>query len=238
VKISKDTVAVVTGANRARGIGLALVRELLDRGCGQVLGTYRSTENSAALLELAASDARVKAHALDVTDAASVDEFAKFCAEQYTKIDLLVNNSGIPSTKARSFMEATAEQYDQQLQVHAVGPLRLTRALWPLLKASGSALILNISSDAGTMARMPDGLIHYGPAKVAQNALSLQMASYLEGEAIVVPIHPGWVATDLAGPGAPILAPESARGLADQIERITAADSGVFIDWRGHKLDW
>jgi hypothetical protein len=73
---------------------------------------------------------------------------------------------------------------------------------------------------------------------VAQNALSLQMASYLEGEAIVVPIHPGWVTTDLGGASAPIEPPESARGLADQIERITAADNGVFIDWRGEKLRW
>ena len=49
--------AVVTGANRADGIGLALVRELRARGCAPVVGTYRDPATSAALLDLAATDA-------------------------------------------------------------------------------------------------------------------------------------------------------------------------------------
>lgn len=238
MKIGADTVAVITGANRARGIGYAVVVELLARGCGQVLGTYRSEGNSYALLDLAAKDSRVKAHQLDVTDQASVDAFAAFCGQNYKNIDLLVNNSGIPSVKARTFMDAPVDGYNEQLQVHAVGPLRVTQALWPLLKAAGVPLIINVSSDAGTMARMWDGLLFYGPAKAAQNALSLQMAGALDGEAIVVPLHPGWVTTDLGGASAPIAPPESARGIADQIERITAADNGIFIDWRGKRLNW
>ena len=63
---SAGRTAVVTGANRADGIGLALVRELRARGCVPVVGTYRDPASSAALLDLAATDADVLAAELDV----------------------------------------------------------------------------------------------------------------------------------------------------------------------------
>jgi NAD(P)-dependent dehydrogenase (short-subunit alcohol dehydrogenase family) len=67
MRIDANSIALVTGANRSRGIGLALVRELLARGCGKVLGTYREATNSQALLDLAKVDERVNAHPLDLT---------------------------------------------------------------------------------------------------------------------------------------------------------------------------
>ena len=68
--------AVVTGANRADGIGLALVRELRARGCAPVVGTYRDPATSDALLDLAATDADVLAAELDVTSERSVEAFS------------------------------------------------------------------------------------------------------------------------------------------------------------------
>ena len=87
--------AVVTGANRAEGIGLALVRELRARGCAPVVGTYRDAGTAAALLDAAAGDPGVLAAEVDVTSDASAEAFGRWCARHLDRVDLLVNNAGI-----------------------------------------------------------------------------------------------------------------------------------------------
>ena len=95
--------AVVTGANRADGIGLALVRELRARGCAPVVGTYRDPATSDALLDLAATDADVLAAELNVTSERSVEAFSAWCAAHLDRVGLLVNNAGVGSVRtARS----------------------------------------------------------------------------------------------------------------------------------------
>lgn len=238
MRISADTVTIVTGANRTRGIGFALVQELLARGCGQVLGTYRETANSQALLDLAKVDERVKAHPLDLTKPASAKEFADSCIKNYDHLDLLINNAGLGSAAGDSIVEANIEDYEDELQVHAIGPLRLTQLLWPLLKKSKLPVIVNVSSNAGQMRHIGGDDLFYGPAKVAQNAISLQMAENLSGKAIVIPMHPGWVATDMGGSSAPVSPQESARGILDVAQKAKPANNGHFVDFRGKELPW
>lgn len=238
MKIDANTVAVVTGANRANGIGFALVEELLARGCSSVLGSYHRLEHSKALLDLAERDQRVEAQVLDLTDPDTASEFAKFAHKKYQKIDLLINNAGIGGTRSTSIITAPIEDFEGQLQVHTIGPLRLTQLLWPLLENSMLPVIVNVSSTGGSMSRISRSYLFYGPAKAAQNALSIQMASNLEGRAIVIPIHPGWVVTDMGGSNAPLSPTESARGILDRVEQATEQDSGRFVDYTGKQLDW
>lgn len=238
MKFSSTTVAVVTGANRARGIGFALVQELLARGCGKVLGSYRLAKNSKALLDLARLDPRVKAYQLDLTDKTGIHAFGAFCLQTYDHIDLLINNSGPGGTRGRSIMKAPIEDYEEELQMHAVGPLRLAQLLWPLLKKSKLPVIVNVSSSAGRMSSIGAGNLFYGPAKAAQNAISIQMAAGLGDQAIVIPMHPGWVATDMGGSSAPVSPQESARGILDYLAKARSNDSGRFVDFRGKGLPW
>ena len=146
--------AVVTGANRPDGIGLALIRELRARGLERVVGTYRDAARSAALLELAELDEGVLAAELDVTSDSSVTAFGDWCARYLGRVDLLVNNAGAGTTR-EPITRAPIAALESALQVHAVGMLRVTQALLPLMMEG--AVVANISSSLGSIARMGSG---------------------------------------------------------------------------------
>ena len=229
--------AVVTGANRADGIGLALVRELRARGCAPVVGTYRDPATSDALLDLAATDADVLAAELDVTSERSVEAFSA-----------LVRGAPRPGRPAgeqrgrgrRGRLDrhgADRGARDQQLQVHGVGMLRVTRALLPLM-GRGSVAV-SISSSLGSIAGMGSGSTYYAPAKALQNALTKQLAATVRREGIVAfSACPGWVSTSMGGSAAPLTPEESARRLADLVLNAGPDDAGTYRSVDGEIIEW
>ena len=228
--------AVVTGANRADGIGLALVRELRARGCAPVVGTYRDPASSDALLDLAATDADVLAAELDVASERSVEAFSRWCAEHLDRVGLLVNNAGVGSTDG-SVVTAPIEELEYQLQVHGVGMLRVTRALLPLM-GPGSVAV-SISSSLGSIAGMGSGSTYYAPAKALQNALTKQLAATVRREGIVAfSACPGWVSTSMGGSAAPLTPEESARRLADLVLNAGPDDAGTYRSVDGEIIEW
>ena len=228
--------AVVTGANRADGIGLALVRELRARGCAPVVGTYRDPASSDALLNLAATDAGVLAAELDVASERSVEAFSRWCTEHLDRVGLLVNNAGVGSTDG-SIVTAPIEELESQLQVHGVGMLRVTRALLPLM-GPGSVAV-SISSSLGSIAGMASGSTYYAPAKALQNALTKQLAATVRREGIVAfSACPGWVSTSMGGSAAPLTPEESARRLADLVLNAGPDDAGTYRSVDGEIIEW
>ena len=228
--------AVVTGANRADGIGLALVRELRARGCAPVVGTYRDPVTSDALLDLAATDADVLAAELDITSERSVEAFSAWCAEHLDRVGLLVNNAGVGSVDG-SIVTAPIEELESQLQVHGVGMLRVTRALLPLM-GPGSVAV-SISSSLGSIAGMGSGSTYYAPAKALQNALTKQLAATVRREGIVAfSACPGWVSTSMGGSAAPLTPEESARRLADLVLNAGPDDAGTYRSVDGEIIEW
>ena len=229
--------AVVTGANRADGIGLALVRELRARGCAPVLGTYRDPATAGALRDAADADPDVLAAQVEVTSDASVEAFGRWCAEHLDRVDLLVNNAGIGSADGPSIVTAPIEDLEYQLQVHGVGMLRVTRALLPLM--GRGAIAVSISSSLGSIADMNAGSTYYAPAKALQNALTKQLAATVRRDGIVAfSASPGWVSTSMGGSAAPLTPEESARRLADLVLGAGPDDAGTFRTVDGGTLAW
>lgn len=234
--MSSRGAAVVTGANRQAGIGLALALELRRRGYEPVVASYRVERTAAALLEAAARDGGLIPLRLDVSTDDGVLRFAQECGAVTGRIAALVNNAGVPSS-ALPIDQACVADLIEHVQVHAAGMLRVTQALLPLM-ASGS-VVANISSVLSSVGGICAGYTFYAPAKALQNALTRQLAERLMPRRIsVIALHPGWVATDIGGQGAPLLATEAARGLADLIESATLRDTGTFRDHRGRVLAW
>ncbi len=228
--------AVVTGANRADGIGLALIRELRGRGCAPVVGTYRDAATAEALLDAAASDPDVLAAEVDVTSDASAEAFGRWCSEHLDRVDLLVNNAGIGASEG-SVVTASIEDLEYQLQVHGVGMLRVTRALLPLM--GGGAVAVSVSSSLGSIADMNAGSTYYAPAKALQNALTKQLAATVRRDGIVAfSASPGWVSTSMGGSAAPLTPEESARRLADLVLGAGPDDAGTFRTVDGGTLAW
>jgi NAD(P)-dependent dehydrogenase (short-subunit alcohol dehydrogenase family) len=109
------------------------------------------------------------------------------------------------------------------LETNLFGAWRLTQALLPLLRRAPHPRVVNVSSEAGSLAGMTGGIPAYGVSKVALNALTRLLAGELRSDGILVnAICPGWVATDMGGPGGRSVA----DGAAGIVWAATLPDSG------------
>jgi NAD(P)-dependent dehydrogenase (short-subunit alcohol dehydrogenase family) len=236
---------VVTGANR--GLGLEFARQLVAAG-DEVVATTRSPKVADDLNKLAStSDGRCTVVRLDVADQAEVEAAARQIGERFEALDLLVNNAGIGSApgepervSAGAMAELRPEPVLEVLRVNAVGPILVTQALAPLLGAAGRAVVVNLSSGLGSLARtISRGNVAYGMSKAALNMLTRHLAAELDGQGtVVVSMSPGWVATDMGGASAPLQPAESVQGMLNVVDALTPARSGTFLDHTGATLPW
>jgi NAD(P)-dependent dehydrogenase (short-subunit alcohol dehydrogenase family) len=236
---------VVTGANR--GLGLELTRQLLAAG-NEVVAAARQPKKAEELHKVVSrSGGRGTVVRLDVGDPAEVAAAARQIGERFAAVDLLVNNAGIWSApgepdraSAGGLADLRPEAVLEVLRVNAVGPILVTQALAPILAASGRAVVVNLSSGLGSLAGVGSrGNVAYGMSKAALNMLTRHLAAELRPEGtIVVAVSPGWVSTDMGGPGAPLGPPESVQGILNVIDALTPAQSGCFLDHTGATVPW
>ncbi|WP_051684324.1 SDR family oxidoreductase [Blastococcus sp. URHD0036] len=175
--------AVVTGASS--GIGAATAERLAAEGFDVVLGARR-------LDRLTALADRIGGRALplDVTDADSV---AAFVAE-LDQVDVLVNNAG-GAFDAKPVADADLDSWARAFDVNVLGSVRLTKALLPLLRASGAGDVLFVGSTAGMVSY--EGGASYTAAKHGVHTLAGTLRLELVAEPIrVIEIAPGMVRTD------------------------------------------
>lgn len=219
------SVSLVTGANR--GIGLELVRQLKARG-DQVIAVCR-----AASPDLDKLGVRVEA-GVDVSRSEDVAALAKRLPG--VSIALLINNAGI--LRRETLDSVNFEGIEQQFEVNALGPLRVTTALLPLL-AKGAKVAI-ITSRMGSIADNGSGGYYgYRMSKAAVNAAGVSLARDLAGRGIAVALlHPGMVATDMTGKNG-IPPQDAASGVLKRIDALTPQSSGKF--WHagtGEELPW
>jgi NAD(P)-dependent dehydrogenase (short-subunit alcohol dehydrogenase family) len=187
-------IAVVTGTNR--GIGLEVVRQLAERGMQVVLTARDEARGTMAAASLAG---KVRVAALDVSDQGSVERFAHWAEDNLERVDVLVNNAAILYDTWERACDADLALVHQALETNLFGAWGVTQALLPLLGKSANARIVNVSSGAGSFRSMR-GTPAYSVSKAALNALTRLLASELP-QMRVNAVCPGWVATDMGGPG-------------------------------------
>jgi NAD(P)-dependent dehydrogenase (short-subunit alcohol dehydrogenase family) len=205
-------VALVTGASR--GIGAEIARQLAaDHGL-RVLAGARDPG------DVTPQEGVVPVQ-LDVADDASVGALRERVDADPGRLDVLVNNAGVGASYSDSAAEIPLDEVRDTLDVNLFGPWRLVQALLPLLRRSGDARIVNVSSGAGQLADMNGGYPGYRVSKVALNALTRILANE-EPEVRTNSLCPGWVRTDMGGPGA-------ARSVAEGADTAVwlATDAGV-----------
>jgi NAD(P)-dependent dehydrogenase (short-subunit alcohol dehydrogenase family) len=182
----KDSVALVTGANR--GIGRALVRALVDGGARRVYAGVRGSSQLAAMK--AAGDAVIPL-ALDVTDKDQIER----AAAQAGDVNLLVNNAGVLSSF--SFLQSDLAAIERDIATNFVGPLTVTRAFLPAIERSGGGAVVNLLSIV-SFASMP-ALGGYSATKAAAFSLTQALRAELSAKNIIVHgVFPGPVDTDMS----------------------------------------
>jgi NAD(P)-dependent dehydrogenase (short-subunit alcohol dehydrogenase family) len=225
---------VVTGASR--GIGLELVRQYLGRG-DAVVAACRSPDGATALHALGREYGdRLRVLACDVGDDDSVADFA--AALEGTAVDLLINNAGVGDWAGLDAVN-TADAL-RVYNVNALGPLRVTRALRPNLRAGIGRKVAHVTSGMGSIGdNSSGGAYAYRMSKAALNMASKSLAIDLADDGIVsVVINPGWVQTDMGGAGAPLTVQDSAEGMMARFDELTPAHTGAFLNWRGGEYAW
>lgn len=190
-------VALVTGSSR--GIGFEVAQELAARGF-RVIVTSRN-ERSASAAAARIGDAATP-RVLDTSDQASMAALAKWLADEIGRLDVLVNNAAILIDEGGSILTTDAETFERTMRTNALGPLLMAQAVLPLLRRSPAPRIVNISSGAGQLSSMSAYAPAYSISKAALNAITIFLAAALP-EARVNCVDPGWVRTDMGGPGAP-----------------------------------
>jgi len=203
----KGSTALVTGANR--GIGKALVQELLRRGAKKIYATARD------LSAIDTSSGVVEAHALDITDHQAIAALAL----KLSDVDLLINNAGVnrmSAFAASSDLSAAREE----MEVNYFGTLAMCRAFAPVLKLNGGGAVVNLLS---VLARVNLPLMG---SLCASKAAGLSLVQGLRAElsaqnTAVIAVMPGAVDTDMSKdfPPPKMPAAEVASELLDGVEQ-------------------
>ena len=222
---------LVTGSNR--GIGLEFVRQYAAEGW-RVHAACRRPE---AARELAAVEGDVAIHRLDVADDRQIAALAEGLADE--ALDILVNNAGVGGPR-EGFGETDTATWLDVFRVNSIAPLHMAERFIEHLMRGRRKLIVGLTSRMGSIADNTGGGYYiYRSSKAALNAAMKSLAIDLapRGVAVVV-FHPGWVKTDMGGPGAQIAPRASVAGMRRKIESLGPADSGRFFNYDGGAIPW
>ena len=185
--------AVITGA--AGGIGRAIAVSLARRRCQLALADIDESGLTATADLAREHGVRVSQHKIDVADRTAVAEFPNVVAAEHPGVDVLVNNAGV--AVGGTFERVAEVDFEWLFEINFWGVVRMTRAFLPLLRASGDARIVNLSSIYGVVA--PPEQTAYSASKFAVRGFSEALRHELEGSGVgVTVVHPGGVATAIA----------------------------------------
>ncbi|MEM7205950.1 MAG: SDR family oxidoreductase [Planctomycetota bacterium] len=227
---------VITGANR--GLGLEFARAYAARG-DEVLALARRPDEAAALQELAAGE-NLAVAACATDDDASVLAAAAVAATRWSGLDLLINNAGVAGATGSGLAQLDFTDVRAVFETNVLGPLRMCRALLPLLRRGDDPKVAQITSRMGSIAdNESGGWWAYRISKAGLNMANANLALELRGADIAtVVLHPGWVRTDMGGGAAPLDAATSVAGMMQVIDGLTLAATGAFRDYSGVTVPW
>jgi len=248
-------IALVTGANQ--GVGLQLTKELVGNGVTVLLGSRDLAKGVAAAEAIGPGAVAIQ---IDVTNQASIVAAAERIRTEFGRLDLLVQNAGISTTKTRApgeFLEdyalrnaastASLEEVRAIWDTNVFGVLAVYQAMLPLLRLSSDARIVNVSSGVGSLASNADPAYPYrqifGPgyaaSKAALNAMTLAMMIELEGSGIKVNlVSPAFTATNLNNYAGTETVEDGSREVVRVALLGPDGPTGTFTRWEDTTIPW
>ncbi|MBT2638624.1 SDR family NAD(P)-dependent oxidoreductase [Bacillus sp. ISL-39] len=231
----------ITGCDR--GLGLALAGTFVDEGFKVFAGSYIPDWPELKELKNTAGK-QLYILPLDVTSDVSVQHAAEEIKRISPRLDVLINNAGIYTDQDGDAFEGF--DFDAIRRMHetnTLGPLRVSQSVLPLLMRGDNKLLVNISSEAGSITDCKrEKEYGYTMSKAALNMQSVVLQNQLKRFGIkVLAIHPGYVRSYMLGrfnTEATVEAADSARGIVQQLFQQALLDGPIFIDYQGQRLDW
>jgi NAD(P)-dependent dehydrogenase (short-subunit alcohol dehydrogenase family) len=227
---------LITGANR--GLGFEFARQYAADGW-HVFAACRDPSAANQLQRLAQETKdRLTVLEIDVTDAENVRNAAEQLGD--TAIDVLINNAGIAGPSGQKTGHIDYAAWARVFDVNTMGPLRLIESFTDHIARSKRRLVVTITSGMGSIADNTSGGSHaYRTSKAAVNMVTRSAAIDLKSRRMTcVVVNPGWVKTDMGGPGARMTPEQSVTALRRLIETFGPEHSGKFYNYDGREYPW
>jgi NAD(P)-dependent dehydrogenase (short-subunit alcohol dehydrogenase family) len=212
-------IAFITGANR--GIGFETAKELGKKGVHVILGSRDPVNGAAAQKKLTQMGLESDLIEFEVNNREDHSRAFDYIDKTYGRLDILINNAGVMRDQENTRVSSTSQSVLREtFDANFFGVIALTQKMLPLIKASPSGRIVNLSSILGSLSLHsdPNSSIYAHPAfaynasKTALNAFTVHLAQELKSTKIKVnSAHPGWVKTDMGGAGAMLEVEEGAK---------------------------
>ncbi len=233
---------LITGTGRPYALGFNLVKRYLEHGDHVFASIRRPSEALEALRKEYPDQLRILT--MDIASTPSVNAAAQEAAKQTDRIDLIINNATTASADTmKDLPDFDLDLIAPAVNVGAVGPIRVVKAFLPLLKKSeAGALVVNISSEAGSIGKCwRTFYLDYGTEKAALNMLTMTLHNYFKNDPNlnILCLHPGWMRTNPGNTEAPLDPYAHAETLRLLFEvRRRDKDGPVFITYTGEAYPW
>jgi len=198
---------VVTGANK--GIGFEVAKQMAELGYFVYLGCRNEQSGLEAISNLKKLNiSNVELLQIDVSDWNSVKEAASKLASEIDALDILINNAGIAGSQPQNISACDISLLKDVFNTNYFGAIQTTQAMLPLLEKAKQPVIVNVSSELGSLAmqtsqgRNPnwDHFAAYASTKTALNSFTILLAhEFRDTKFRINSVTPGFTATDLNG---------------------------------------
>jgi NAD(P)-dependent dehydrogenase (short-subunit alcohol dehydrogenase family) len=235
---------LITGANKS--IGFETARQLGRDGYSIWLGSRDGARGEDAAHSLSAEGIEVRPLLIDVTDEASVRQAAARVEAEDGRLDVLINNAGIPGREMTTPSQQSVDDIRFIYETNVFAPVRVTQAFLPLLRKAGHANVVMVSSGLGSLGWLSDpqnqffgvNFLGYNSSKTALNAVTLAFAKELAASGIKVnAADPGYTATDFNGHSGYRTVEQAAKGIAWlAMQDETGPTGGFYFD--GEVVPW
>ena len=228
---------LITGANR--GLGLALTEKLLADG--NYLHAINRHESAELLRFMEKYPNNLQLYPGDIRDENSIRQSLHKIAGQVSALDIVLNNAAVHLEQSRPLLEQVDfSVYLPTYQANVIGPLMVIKNALPLLRKGRKKLIINFSSEAGSIGACGrQSEYSYCMSKAALNMASQILQNAVKEEGIkVLALHPGWFSSDMGGVEAPTTPSEAADEIVNLLVNPPGLDGPVFVNSQGNTLEW
>lgn len=229
---SKKTMLLI-GASR--GLGFALAKEYLKRGW-EVVATERDA-NTSGLHSLA--EIHAGRLAIETIDIVHSDQITALHARLASRsFDMLFVNAGVTNDHRETIADVSTDEFVRVMVTNALSPMRVIEDLQDLVRTDGTIGIM--SSGQGSVGNNTNGNHEvYRGSKAALNTFMRSFAArHADDARTLLLMAPGWVRTDMGGPGARLSIEESIPNLADTIDAQAGKAGLQYLDYLGRQVPW